>query len=1209
MATILEVPSATTNETIPVDLDEVFLSDSPEQLHDVVHLLRNENAAGPLWTALIEACLARGRTRTALEMVDEALRTLPDPRDHVAPLCLKANVHLALARKAPKCEPEHLMAGQIAPPKDPHHPEFGSHNKVFLKQEYWMRATKDLENAHRIDSDSRVVRDLRAALAMAQGQLDRASKLWEMILADEPTHLVALMGKARCQFSQRAFRPALKTYQHVLRLSPQFLPDPRIGIGLCFWMLGDREKARRAWERSMVVHPESSSPSAPLLLGLLHVNASKNPLLPGGDIARAVEYERGLVLIQQAFKRDNTSSAAAAMGPLSSQYLSQGGPGASAAALKLAERMLAFADARLLVAEAHLARARAIDADPETASFNAAQVLASYTRAVEANPDLTVAHLGVAGVEIRLDHLPNAIFALEGLIRKQPKCVEALAALAAIQTNLAFQFHAVSDSNGARKVAKESYEAVLRIFKQGKEAATGVGGEVAAAGGGDCLIAKSERVRTLAEDRDLYLEIARLWSDEPNVERSLNAYIRAAEIETDKGNDADEDEEEEGAAAKGEEEDKDDLYAMPKPEKDHVDPRIRNNLGVLFFNRRPHQHQHQSASVQADLYRAQEEFERALGKLGAGINPADRSSSGFDPIETDAVMTATSFNLAACYEALGEVDKAKSGYELLLGQHREFVEAKARLALLGIKSRRREQWDESHELIKQALTSQPSNAELRALYTYFLVETGQLKLAREFAKSTLKELSRHDVYALCASGALYYIDARENKNPSKEAQKDRTAKYTRSAEYFDKALQISPQCAFAAQGLAIGLAEGALGNGPLDAAAAATTAGANGSQAAAAPLTEHQARLRNARDALSILTRVKESLNEASVYINIGHCHFARDEYDRAIENYSMASKRYLQDKSSTVLWYLSRACYHKAVREQSFADLRRAIEIGQMATDLNPKDLANVFNMAVLKQKGVEILYALPPEKRTSAELNIALEHLQASTALFEQLANDPTKPTPYPAEVPRQRRSYGQSLEKRFEAALAAQTEYEQTEQGKIEQARRLREAEQKRRDELEALRLAQIQRQAEALAEQRRRMREEAEQWTAMSKAWADSDDEDGDGKKKRGGGGGGGKKRKSTKMKGADDDGFETAESTDDGGGADRPAKKKRTKKEPKAKKGRKSKATSGDESRKMDVDEQDDDEDGDQVRLKVPKKRGKASGQIKSAEFIDSEEDD
>lgn len=407
------------------------------------------------------------------------------------------------------------------------------------------------------------------------------------------------------------------------------------------------------------------SPAAPLLLGLLHVNASKDPLLPGGDAARAAAYERGLVLIQQAFKRDNTSSATAAMGPLSAQYLSQAGPGASAAALKLAERMLAFSDARLLVAEAWLARARALDADPETASFNVHEILASYQHAVEANPDLTVAHLGIASCQIRLEQYPNAIFALETLIRKQPKCVEALAALAAIQANLAFTFHAVSDSNGARKSAKESYEAVLRIFKQGKEA---TGGDAANGGGGDRLIAKSERVRTLAEDRDLYLEIARLWGDEQNVERSLNAYVRAAEIEADKGASLDDD-----AAA---EDETDDLYEPAKPARDHVDPRIRNNLGVLYFNRRPHNAHAatQSSSVQADLYRAQEEFERALQKLGAGLDGAERTSCGFDPLETDAAMTAISFNLAACYEALGDVDKAKTSYEVLLSQHKEFVD-------------------------------------------------------------------------------------------------------------------------------------------------------------------------------------------------------------------------------------------------------------------------------------------------------------------------------------------------------------------------------------------------------------------------------------------------------------------------------------------------------------------------------------------------------
>lgn len=49
-------------------------------------------------------------------------------------------------------------------------------------------------------------------------------------------------------------------------------------------------------------------------------------------------------------------------------------------------------------------------------------------------------------------------------------------------------------------------------------------------------------------------------------------------------------------------------------------------------------------------------------------------------------------------------------------------------------------------------------------------------------------------------------------------------------------------------------------------------------------------------------------------------------------------------------------------------------------ATDLNPADLANVFNMAILKQKGLELLANLPVEKRTSAELKAAYEHLQSS-------------------------------------------------------------------------------------------------------------------------------------------------------------------------------------------------------------------------------------
>ncbi|GEM08555.1 pol II transcription elongation factor [Rhodotorula toruloides] len=1157
-----EVPLASSNEVIPVSLDDVFSAESEDKVHEllaeVVGLLTTEQAATRFWVRLIEECWRQKRWAQALDLADQALRAVPgrpgfQPLDLVPLFCLKANFNLALARRAPKQRLEDNRTGPVSFPRDPHHPEFvrpgmqPSPTGPMLKTDYVIRAGMDINEAERIDPKNKVVLDIKAAWCMA-----------------------------RIQFSQRAFRPALKTYQEVLRLAPNFLPDPRIGIGLCFWMLGDREKARKAWERSMQVNPNNSSPSAPLLLGLLHLNASKDPLLPGGPASRSAAYGRGLTLIQAAFKKDNTSAGAAAMAPIASHLLLQGGPLAAQNALKLAERMLSFADARLLLAEAHLARARALDADPSTAEFGGALILQSYQRSIEANPDLVMAHLGAGAMCLRMEQYPQAIFAFDTVLRRHPKCIEALVSLAAIHTHLAFTFHAVSDAAGARKSAKEAYEQVLRVFATGKEAVGS--GE----GGGDRGIAKSERVRVLAEDRDLFIEIAKLWSDEQSVERSLQAYQQAARIEADK---AESDIEEREMKAE------DDLYATQHSQEeagpDAVDPRIRNNIGVLLFNRRPLSSSSAANGTNSHLLRAQEQLEAALQKAGEMFGKAGGVLNGG---ELDAVLTTCTYNLSACYEALGELGKARSGWEQLLSGHREYVDAKARLALLGLKSRA--EWDSAHELIKQALTSSPQNAELRALYVYFLFETGAYANARDSARQTLKEVSRHDVYALCASGLLCYFEARENKKQGKEAQRDRVAKFTRAAEFYDKALQLQPQCAFAAQGLAIGIAEGTLGNGPTESNGTAASAAAPGQTAQ--PLTEQQARLRNARDALGILAKVKESVNEASVYVNIGHCHFARDEYDKAIENYATASRRYLNSKSATVLWYLSRAYYHKAVREQNFSDLQHAIEVGQQATDLHPKDLANLFNMAVLKQKGVEILYALPSEKRTSAELHAAFGHLQASNALFDELAADPTQVPPYEKEVPRQRRSYGRSLESRFPSILETQQAYDETEQGKLEQARRLREAEQKKREEAEAERLAQIQRQAEALAEQRRRMREEAEQWAAMSKEWADSDEDDG--KKKRGGGG---KKRKSTKMKGGDDEGL--AETTSSEG---------EEKKEKTAKKGKGKAAADGEGSGRMAVDEQYD-EDGEEMPVKAPRRRkGKSSGQVKSAEFIeDSDEDE
>lgn len=199
-----------------------------------------------------------------------------------------------------------------------------------------------------------------------------------------------------------------------------------------------------------------------------------------------------------------------------------------------------------------------------------------------------------------------------------------------------------------------------------------------------------------------------------------------------------------------------------------------------------------------------------------------------------------------------------------------FLIAKARLALMHLSHRN---FDKANGLLKEALTSQTGNGELRALYTYFLIESNQIKQARDFSVATLKDHDKQDIYALCASGALLYTQARENKDPGPEASMERANRFFRAAEFFEKAIQLDHHCAFAAQGLAIALAEHVIGGASMNGQSSGTDGNA--------------IRAKNIRDAITIFTKVKEAVNDGSVYVNLGHCYYLRDEFERSIENVS----------------------------------------------------------------------------------------------------------------------------------------------------------------------------------------------------------------------------------------------------------------------------------------------------------------------------------
>jgi len=79
---------------------------------------------------------------------------------------------------------------------------------------------------------------------------DQILRLFEEVLKTNPNNVIALIGKARVHYGRNQFSIALRLYQKALMARPDMQPDPRIGIGQCFWHLKMKSDALAAWERA-----------------------------------------------------------------------------------------------------------------------------------------------------------------------------------------------------------------------------------------------------------------------------------------------------------------------------------------------------------------------------------------------------------------------------------------------------------------------------------------------------------------------------------------------------------------------------------------------------------------------------------------------------------------------------------------------------------------------------------------------------------------------------------------------------------------------------------------------------------------------------------------------------------------------------------------------------------------------------------------------
>lgn len=258
----------------------------------------------------------------------------------------------------------------------------------------------------------------------------------------------------------------------------------------------------------------------------------------------------------------------------------------------------------------------------------------------------------------------------------------------------------------------------------------------------------------------------------------------------------------------------------------------------------------------ATFYWHAEKYDLARELYQTALNSIPELVEKDDTADTDALATTLTYNLARTEEAAGNLEGATKHYEQLLTRHDDYVDANMRLTYMAL----RRGGDEGPKRISRLMATDGNNLEVRALYGWYLGKQKR-KTAINIAedpeqrhyKHSLQHHDKHDRYSLTGMGNLYLLTAREMRRDTEADKEKRRKTYEKAVEFFDKALQLDPKNAYAAQGVAIAMVEDR----------------------------------RDLKSAVQVFTKVKETLGGAHAVVNLGHCLAGLEQWARAIENVS----------------------------------------------------------------------------------------------------------------------------------------------------------------------------------------------------------------------------------------------------------------------------------------------------------------------------------
>lgn len=927
--TTLDIPLKASEELVSIDLN----TDLPDDPNDLRTLLVEENSDKEHWLMIAIAYCNHGMLEGGIKLIQIALDIFRD-YDKASLYTFLTWAYLKMAKM--------------------------NNTNVTERETALQNAENNLKDA--IAFNPTWIANILATLDLyyQRGHYEKALETADLFIkgieAEErrsgkppKPNCMFLFLRAKLLYHNKNYKASLKSFQELLVINPMIKPDPRIGIGMCFWQLRDYKMAVKSWKRAAQLDPTNKSVANLVLLTEFYEALTEST----NDTEFEENFTKALKDLDAQLTADQENPVLLTL--LQSYYYFKGDYKKilDIYETKLEPRKDLISDTVLSDATFWCGRAQYIQGEYRKA-------FSMFQESLRKNEDNLLAKFGIGQTQIKTNLIEESILTFENLLKTHESIQELNYIL-----GLLYSSKCLDPSNRktlSAKAMKSISTKAIHFLERYVNLTT----------------AKKNQLVTPRA----YLLLSQLYEIGNQYKQSLEFLSKVVD-------------------------------QLKFVNENNVPFEIYNNMGCFYF-------------INGETEKANEYFQSAQ-KLN----------------EDKSVSITIDYNVARSGESM-DMENSQSMYSNLLLEHPHYLSAKIRQLYCKYMTEGKDgkiNFQDEDEIMKNLLNDNTSNLEVRSFYSWYLKTLrGDTNLETENDKETLVKYDSHDLYALVSLGNLYCSIAQESKkgNSSKDHEKSKQS-YVKAIQLFQKVLQIDPLNIFAAQGIAITFAEN-----------------------------------KRMGPALEALRKIRDSIKNEDIHINLANCLLEMNEYAKAIEIYELIFRTFPDSSNGAYVFnLLGKAWYSRGMKEKSVEYLKKSREciktshIKQADKTIDPNqstkdiersknfELCLDYNLALLHFQIAETLRRSAPIDRSMVDLKESETGLEQGIAILKEL-KDNDKFHAVDKEELEQRIQLGETTMKTaLERSITEQEAFDKQTDNKLVEARKAleeQELERKKKEEEE-------------------------------------------------------------------------------------------------------------------------------------------------------------